>query len=808
MESYSADPRASTPIGNSQPLIGSTPRETAIRMLAAGLWPIPIYPPGVKRPHNDKLTEGKEPIGTAWGAERNTLDTLAATFKTYRGGGVGVGLGPNRGPGGAWLIDVEGDGPEAEASRLRLFDGEVVDTLGWGSARGGHQLMTADPARVAELLKPLKGLEGKGLKTGVYHLPAFPGLEIRFGGFKPNGVVKQVQSVAPPTIGTDGKPREWNGVATIAPAPEGLYEALRAAAAPTRPIAPPVRQAPVSDRAMPTDDAALAAAALRFLPASDCDEYQPWVETGMSLFKLGQEGLALWDEWSKGSAKYQAGLCQSKWMTFSQDGVKLGSLFHRAEMRGWKPPWKPFTGSVPSTNGNSHTPGKVATLAPAPRFRLTDMGNGERLVHHHGADLRHAHPLGKWYIWDGKRWREDDTAAAVRLAKRAVREIYREAAETSDDTERANLVKWAKVSESKARVEAMLWCAAREASVPVLPEALDLKPWLLNCPNGTVDLKTGELRPHDRANLITRLCQVEYHPEAECPLWLKTLGEIFGGSQALIGFWRRLCGLTLTGVVQEQVLPIPYGAGANGKSTLLGVLLRLLGPDYAMKAPPDLLMVKRTPEHATERAALFGKRLVVAIETGEGARLNEVMVKELTGGDQITARRMREDYWSFWPTHKVFLCTNHRPTVRGTDHAIWRRLKLIPFNVTIASDKQDKALPEKLAAELPGILAWCVRGCLEWQEDGLNPPEEVEAATTQYKQDEDTLGAFLAENCTTAAGDRVKASALFARYKAWSGDDRITQRKFGRAMTERGFERITNDGIWYLGLDLRVEDFA
>ena len=454
-------------------------------------------------------------------------------------------------------------------------------------------------------------------------------------------------------------------------------------------------------------------------------------------------------------------------------------------------------GPTPSTNGDG-----------VPRFRLTDMGNGERLVHHHGADLRYAHPLGKWYIWDGKRWREDDTAAAVRKAKRAVREIYREAAETSDDTERANLVKWAKVSESKARVEAMLWCAAREASVPVLPEALDLKPWLLNCPNGTVDLKTGELRPHDRADLITRLCPVEYHPKAECPLWLKTLGEIFGGNQALIGFWRRLCGLTLTGVVQEQVLPIPYGAGANGKSTLLGVLLRLLGPDYAMKAPPDLLMVKRTPEHATERAALFGKRLVVAIETGEGARLNEVMVKELTGGDQITARRMREDYWSFWPTHKVFLCTNHRPTVRGTDHAIWRRLKLIPFNITIANDKQDKALPEKLAAELPGILAWCVRGCLEWQEDGLNPPAEVEAATTQYKQDEDTLGAFLAENCTTAAGDRVKASALFARYKAWSGDDRITQRKFGRAMTERGFERITNDGIWYLGLDLRVEDFA
>jgi putative DNA primase/helicase len=463
----------------------------------------------------------------------------------------------------------------------------------------------------------------------------------------------------------------------------------------------------------------------------------------------------------------------------------------------------PAEAEAPAEAPQAVGPAPVAVV-PAPRFPLTDMGNGERLVHHHGQDLRYAHPLSKWLVWDGKRWALDNTAAAVRLAKRAARAIYREASDLVDDDDRKRTAAWGRTTEGRERLAAMMWCAQSE--VAVLPEDLDQHPWLLNCPNGTVDLKTGELREHRREDLITRLCPVEYHPEAECPLWLKTLARIFAGNQVLIGFWRRLMGLCLTGSVQEQILPIPHGAGANGKSTLLGVMLRLLGPDYAMKAPPDLLMARRTPEHATERAALCGMRLVVAIETGQDARLNEVMIKELTGGDQITARRMREDFWSFWPTHKVFLCTNHRPTVRGTDHAIWRRLKLIPFNVTIPDDEQDRTLPDKLADELPGILAWCVRGCLEWQEEGLKPPAEVEAATTQYRKDEDLLGTFLDENSVIGDALRVKSSELFGRYKAWSGDERTTQRKFGVAMTERGFPRIENHGIWYQGLELRQDD--
>ena len=208
------------------PIVGNTPKSTAVRLHAAGLWPIPLYERGSAIPGRDKKAEGKEPIGKAWGLERNTPDTLNATFKRHPHAGVGVGLGPGRGPGGGWLIDVEGDGPEAEESRARLYGGEDVKTLGWGKHRGGHQLLHVDPARMGELLAPLKGFEDKGLKAGVYHLPEFPGLEIRVGGVKPDGAVKQIQSAFPPTLGTDGKPRRWNGVSTIAPAPESFYEAL------------------------------------------------------------------------------------------------------------------------------------------------------------------------------------------------------------------------------------------------------------------------------------------------------------------------------------------------------------------------------------------------------------------------------------------------------------------------------------------------------------------------------------------------------------------------------------------------------
>lgn len=455
------------------------------------------------------------------------------------------------------------------------------------------------------------------------------------------------------------------------------------------------------------------------------------------------------------------------------------------------------------------TDGRGAVVDTEPRyFPQTDVGNGERIVARYGDRLRHVHPWAKWLCWDGKRWRIDDSAAVVRIAKQSARDIYREAANCDDDDERRRIAAWAKESESKARLGAALWCASSDKPIPVLPGHLDQHPWLLNVENGVIDLRTGELRPHDPGLLITRLCPVAYDPAAECPTWRKMLRHIFGGDDALIGYVRRLCGVFLTGSTTEQMLPIFCGGGSNGKSTLLGTLMNMLSTDYASKAPPALLLAKKSEDHPTEIAGLFGMRLVVAIETDDGRRLNESLVKELTGGDRIKARRMREDFWEFTPTHKLVLCTNHRPVIRGTDHAIWRRLKVVPFDVTIPDAEQDRALPEKLVAEYPGILSWCVRGCLEWQEAGLQAPEAVVSATESYRKDEDVLGSFLAEHSTADASLEVRASALYARYKQWaerSGERLLNQTKFGRALTERGVERFANNGIWYRGIGLRPE---
>jgi P4 family phage/plasmid primase-like protien len=461
----------------------------------------------------------------------------------------------------------------------------------------------------------------------------------------------------------------------------------------------------------------------------------------------------------------------------------------------------------PTGNGRVEV-GEIAVIAEPPRFHLTDLGNAERLVERHGSDLRYCHPWKCWLVWDLCRWKRDDLANARSRAKETAISIFAETATARDDDERKAIVRWAFASEKRDRVSAMLFLAEAERGIPILPENLDRDPWLLNCVNGTLDLRTGELRAHRREDLITKLCPVTYEKSAKSPLWVETLERIFAGNQDLIRFWQRLCGYGLTGSTREQVLPILHGSGSNGKSTICNALLGMLGPDYAMKATQKMMMMRRTESHPTELADLFGKRLVVTIETEEGARLNETLIKELTGSDPIRARWMRENHFQFLPTHKLMLATNHVPTIRGTDHAIWRRLKLIPFSVKIPADEADSTMPERLLGELSGILAWCVSGCLEWQASGLNPPAEVTEATEQYSKDQDILGAFVAQCCLVNGGIRERSADIYAAYRTWaerSGEIPVNQIRFGKAMTERGFTRETSDGTWYNGIGLHQE---
>jgi putative DNA primase/helicase len=437
--------------------------------------------------------------------------------------------------------------------------------------------------------------------------------------------------------------------------------------------------------------------------------------------------------------------------------------------------------------------------------RLTDAGNAERLIARHGQDLRYCAVWQKWLAWDEKRWRPDAEGEANLRAQETARNFYQLAAETTDAIERSALAKHAVRSESAERIAAMLKIGRWNRSIQVSPDDLDKNPWLLNCVNGMVDLRTGELLAHDRDCLITKLCPTPYQPDADCPTWLAFLNKIHADNGDIIGYLRRVWGYCLTADVSEQVLPTFWGTGSNGKSTEVNTILEMLGGDFAIKAAPEIVMLK-ADAHPCERADLFGMRVVSCIESTEGRRLNETLVKELTGGDPIRARRMRENFWQFMPTHKLVIATNYKPTIRGQDYAIWRRVKLVPFTVTISDEERDKRLPDKLRAELPGILAWCVRGCLEWQRAGnLGEPDEVRLATAEYKQEEDVLGQFIEACCDTGDGLMATAADLLKAYQEWSGDKRMSAKTLGIKLGRRFKDKRGARGVHlWQGIGLRL----
>jgi putative DNA primase/helicase len=342
----------------------------------------------------------------------------------------------------------------------------------------------------------------------------------------------------------------------------------------------------------------------------------------------------------------------------------------------------------------------------------------------------------------------------------------------------------------------MIRLATSEPGIPVLLEQLDADPWLFNVVNGTIDLRTGILRPARREDLITKLAPVIYDPDARCPTWERFLQQIMAGNTALITFLQRAIGYGLTGVTSEQVLLLLYGTGANGKSTFLEVLRALFG-DYARQAEFATFLARTSDAVRNDLARLAGARFVTAVEAASGRRLDEALIKQLTGGDPITARFLYQEFFEFTPQFKLFLATNHKPVIRGTEHAIWRRIRLIPFEVTIPQAQQDRTLPDKLRAELPGILAWAVQGCLAWQRDGLPMPTEVHQATETYREEMDTFGLFLADYCIVDPTDptrRATTGELFDAYLTWCRQNgehfQLTKTHFGMRLGERGLTPI------------------
>lgn len=433
--------------------------------------------------------------------------------------------------------------------------------------------------------------------------------------------------------------------------------------------------------------------------------------------------------------------------------------------------------------GSYHTQENIITAID--NECLTDLGNAKRLINKHGSILRYITNWGKWIVWNNNMWKVDLCSEVYRL----VEDILNDLLVSSKISEKDNLKNHAFKSQGKSRIEAMIDLAKTQPNISISPQQLDKDPYLLNCLNSTINLKTGELLPHSKEHLITKTINVNYDSHAKCPNFEKFLLEIMGEDKEKVNYLQRVFGYSLTGDIREQILFFFYGTGANGKSTLLNTIKTLLS-DYAKQAAPNLLVQKQNESHPTELADLCGARFVTCVEVEEGKRLAENLVKQMTGGDTIKARFMRQDFFEFTPTHKIFLAANHKPKIIGTDYAIWRRIHLVPFHVTIPEGKQDKMLQEKLTEEIPGILSWAVKGCLDWQRMGLHPPKEVIAAKEEYREEMDIIALFINDCCIMDSKATVSCTNIYKKYVDWcneSGEFVLSKINFGKKLEEKGF---------------------
>lgn len=432
----------------------------------------------------------------------------------------------------------------------------------------------------------------------------------------------------------------------------------------------------------------------------------------------------------------------------------------------------------------------------------TDMANAAWFVERFGEHIRYVTTWKKWLAFDGKRFALDESGV-MRLAMRAAEqrlaialEMYCDAVKAADDSAETKkaiaralaYVGWAKRSQQAPKIEAMVRLARNAAAVAVDHTALDADPYLLNVANGTIDLRTGALKAHDPADLITKLAPVEYDPSAPAPTWDAFLRWAMQDDEELVAYLQRIVGYAAVGAIGEHILVFNYGDGNNGKGTTFNTIQRVLG-DYAQPAPRTLLFTTNHSQHPTEIASLYGARFVMCPEVQQGVAFDEAKVKDLTGGDILSARRMGEDFWKFPPTHTLILAGNYKPTVVGDDKGIWRRIRVIPWGASVAPEDVDTSLPSKLEAEWQGILAWIVRGALEWQRTGLGDPLAVTEATAVYREESDPLGEFFALRCAFETEPKIARKMLRGVYEAFceeNGCKPIDAKTFAKRLKDRG----------------------
>ena len=446
------------------------------------------------------------------------------------------------------------------------------------------------------------------------------------------------------------------------------------------------------------------------------------------------------------------------------------------------------------------------SVAEESRDHLTELGAADRFTRLHGARVRYDHRRDRWLLWEGHRWRPDADTAVSRLAFTFARQWQREAVEVKDSHERQAVARFTLALERRTLLANMLFLARSLKPIADAGDEWDLDPWLLGTPSGVVDLKTGACRPGRPRDRITFQTKARFVAAAPCPRWDAFIHEIFDGHQELIDFIQRAVGYSLTGITTEQVLFLCYGTGANGKGTFANTLKYVLG-DYAWNMPFATMELHDRAAIPNDIAALVNRRFVIASETNDGTRLNEARVKALTGCDPMTARFLHSEFFEFEPVAKFWLAVNHRPIVRDDSYGFWRRIRLIPFTKQFPV---DTTLAMQLQAEAPGILAWAVRGALDWQQHGLTAPAIVLEATKEYEEDSDPLRAFLDEACDLDTSAEANATDLYKHYKRWADrrelpeKERLSQTLFGRKLGER-FEKVKDrtKGASYVGIALR-----
>lgn len=761
--------------------------DEAVACVRRGWWVFPCQP-GSKQPmteHGLNDASNDEPAILAWWREHPQAN-------------IGVSCGPS----GLLVIDVDHPAGAESWHRLCAEDGIAVRTVVSLTPAGGHHEYFAAP-------------QGLAAKNSAGRLA--PNLDVRTAG----GYV-----IAPPSRHPNGGIYRWApgqgpGEVPLAPLPEPLVRRLAAlAGAGEGNTIASRRRGQVRDIRR-YGQAALQREAQMVRQAPEGTRNDRLNRAGFCLGRLVAQGALAPAEVEEelAYAAIRAGLPPGDVARTIRSGLEAGIAIGR-HMR----PCPEIAGNARrgaarhaalwmnppghTAEGPSCEPGVAAGDGPEPQnFHLTDAGNGELIAALYAERLRYDHDRGAWLLWDGTRWRPDKKGEVRSLAVEAARRRGETALEILDLDLAKRTERWALGSESGARLREALNHARNLRPIGIEHAELDADPWVLGCPNGVLDLRTGTLRSAAPDDLITCATGVPFDPQAPAPRWERFLQEICVGDAELVEALARAAGYSLTGITREQVIFMCLGDGANGKSTFLNALGAVLG-DYAGHATSGCF---EQPHHgetlSNDVAMLAGKRLVTVEETGENRCLYEQRVKQMTGGDPITARFLYREHFTFFATFKLWMATNYRPRIAGTDNGIWRRVREIPFRATFQG-REDLDLASTLAAELPGILAWAVRGCLAWQREGLGLPSAVSQATEDYRVESDPVRRFLAECVDKTPGARLSATAFYKAYATWCHREDgvlITQTRFGRRLDQLGYPKShTEHGTVYEGVVLTV----